>query len=461
MDIEIGNSNECSLGLCITSDNFGNIYRVGTFKSKITLGEYVLNTNSYALYISKQNRNLEYDWVTMLGEFDHYSNLCTTSINNSCPYYDENMTASIILTKNYNKLPVICVAGTFIGNLKFNSNKKVKIDPIGNTFILYLSSMGLILDINILFGSPYGKIYMSENDGYTYITGSFDKLLKLGQFTLKSKNISSYVAKICFDNHIVWLWAKQPISHFDQCMNKSFGIATNNKGISYIIGCFTINLKFPGFEIFDQSMNLPGNIPKSYIVCIDTMGKWLYGCCLSRTHNDFYYSINIDNCSNIYISGISYDKKSFVILVKFSKKLQKIWMKSINVDYPSTLIYTNPPNSYTNADGITFLSYHINNDTLMIDLIDSDSNKFNNISLNTLNIGQIFTSYENRFYYTNSFIDKLIINNKTVRHTDIRQYLILSFSYFFNDEKKDELSKSCIFNSSITNNFSDYLSKSI
>lgn len=265
------NSNEIAYD--IVTDNNSNHYLAGGFASTMLVfgNDTLINKGQMDIWVAKLDSNRNFIWA----------------INAGGPNVDE--ANGIALDKNGNTY----ITGYFrdsatFGSIKLlgNGNKDffiAKLDHNGN--FLWAKQAGSI-------DSDEGRKIAVDEDGNSYVTGTFKLTIDFHDTTLTSKgNDDFFVVKYDSNGNFVWI---QHVgnSYLDECNN----IVTDNQGNFYITGRTSLNVTF-------------GNIPlnqtgsSAFVAKLDSGGNFVWVSANTGTSSSFGQGITIDKENNCYVSG--------------------------------------------------------------------------------------------------------------------------------------------------------------
>jgi hypothetical protein len=127
------------------------------------------------------------------------------------------------------------------------SQKKLVSGGGKDTFVAKFSPKGSLVWSKLIGGrgDDCASSIALDSSGNLYLTGSFEKQLKVGSFSLNSKGKSDvFLAKM--SNKGTFLWAKQA-GGVGEDIGKS--LAVTPKGTIYVVGDFTKQISFPGHTL--------------------------------------------------------------------------------------------------------------------------------------------------------------------------------------------------------------------
>jgi len=148
-----------------------------------------------------------------------------------------------------------------------------------------------------------GSDISADNNGNTYISGTFHNTADFGSILLDSRNLSADVFVAKMNSSGDWLWAKSAGSDYEDC---SYSITNDNNGNCYIIGSFRGTADFGNTILTGDSL-----FYDIYIAKLDSNGNWLWARKAGGTGNDEGYSICSDNNGNCFITGYFEGNASF------------------------------------------------------------------------------------------------------------------------------------------------------
>jgi len=284
-------------GQCITRDNSGNLYITGRFTETVDFdpgtGTANLNSNGiYDIFILKLDANGNFLWAKNPAGVDNDMGYSITTDNSGNVY----ATGRFKETVDFDPGP-----GTF----NLNSNGSY------DAFILKLDANGNFLWAKSIGGAEYeeSKSITTDANGNVYTTGDFQGTVDFdpgpGTFNITSYYNSSqnqysldgFIQKLDASGNFLWV---KRIGSFINGMFKS--ITTDKYGGVYTTGLFYYTVDFdPGPGTFNISDSGGGNI---FILKLDTSGNFLWVNQMGGPSIDYGYAITIDDCRNIYTTGI-------------------------------------------------------------------------------------------------------------------------------------------------------------
>ncbi|MDD4223392.1 MAG: SBBP repeat-containing protein [Candidatus Cloacimonetes bacterium] len=137
--------------------------------------------------------------------------------------------------------------------------------------------------------------------GNAYLTGYFRNEATFGSHTLTASGSDDiFAAKL--DPNGNWLWAvKADCPDYDDGMS----IAVDNLGNAYLTGRFSVTASFGSYSITSSGDN------DTYVAKINAEGNWLWAVKAGGTGNDLGSDIAVDNVGNIYVTGSFMGTSSF------------------------------------------------------------------------------------------------------------------------------------------------------
>ncbi|MCO4293795.1 gliding motility-associated C-terminal domain-containing protein [Solitalea sp. MAHUQ-68] len=182
-------------------------------------------------------------------------------------------------------------------------------------FILVFLSCGFLAKAqqpNLLWGTgiggnlnDYGTSIAVDQQGNTFVTGSFNDVVSFGTKNITSKGLSDiFLAKYDLNGNLIWV--------------KSFGSANSDEPKSLAIDG-TGNVYLAGFISGPTDFNPPTNSaivgskggPDLFIASFDNNGNYRWTYSAGNTGNDVANSIAIDKNNDVYLTGTFTDKVAF------------------------------------------------------------------------------------------------------------------------------------------------------
>ncbi|MEM9925865.1 MAG: Calx-beta domain-containing protein, partial [Cyanobacteria bacterium P01_D01_bin.50] len=152
--------------------------------------------------------------------------------------------------------------------------------------------------VNQFSGDDYSTDYLAvDEEGNTYVTGSFEGTLTLGDDTLTAEDsLDVFVAKINEDGDV--LWAE---SFGGDDFDRVEDIAVDDDGNTYFTGTFYGTATF-GTENLESDQG--GEFGDVFVAKLNSDGDVVWAEDFGNTNDDEYASaIDLDSEGNVYITG--------------------------------------------------------------------------------------------------------------------------------------------------------------
>jgi hypothetical protein len=332
--------------ISVATDANGNAFLAGPFHWEVSFGKDTVQDSMYAesdgAYYMKYNSAGNVQWVKQF-----------FSPGNGC-------FASSVVTDASNNL---IVAGGFDFNIKMGSYNYstyggdfflAKCDNNGN--ILW-TTVGVGENTNsVFYASTTSTALATDRSKNVFISGYFLDTLKFGATTLLNSNNTNYnIFTAKYDSNGNVLWAKQGtcITHTGGLTNKSYSVATDLNGNSFIAGSYNDSITFGKYTLTSPILYnyWMGQV---FLVKYDPSGNVLWARqsnIPSAGNSAIGYGVTTDNAGNVYLTGAFTDTVSFgnhtlvgggLFFVKYSANGNVIWAKSAGAPYPpnSAAYYT-------------------------------------------------------------------------------------------------------------------------
>ena len=265
-----GSMADDAYGVC--TDNEGNVYVTGYFKSTAQFGSMSLTSNGAEdIFVAKLDTNGNWLWAVGAGGtgFDGGTRLIPDS------------NGDILVTGAY--------AGTAsFGTLTLTGNTGY------NVFVAKLDMYAEWVWVTQAVGS--GNMYgndISTDGGNSYIIGGLNGTLTFGATTLSSTgNWDICLAKLDGDGN--WVWVKKAGGTSEDA---GYAISTDSNGYSLVTGYFRGFADFGTFHytsVGDQDI---------FIARLDPSGNWLWALPAGGTAQDYGGDVYMDNYGNCYAIG--------------------------------------------------------------------------------------------------------------------------------------------------------------
>ncbi|MGB0870576.1 MAG: T9SS type A sorting domain-containing protein [Flavobacteriales bacterium] len=324
-------------GYSLTVDDFGNVYSTGYFTGTVDFDPGLDTVNLTSIddndvFIQKLSPNGELIWVKQFGGSSSEVGYSVKTDSEGNVYF----------------------LGNFIEDFNFDTMTGASVvNSLGqnDVFIIKLDSNGTLLWNKHIGGTKpdYGRSVEIDLSGNIYITGGFDETVDfdpgLGVYNLTSVgDLDIFILKL--NSNGDFIWAKSIEGSLPKYCPFDKGLVSDSLGNIYFTGYFigTIdsdpgpavnNLSWTsgGYDVFLEKLDSNGNF-----VWVQQMG----GFSQNRTR-----SINIDQFSNIYLSGnyhgtVDFDpsineynltsENIISYIQKFDSDGQFIWLKEIRSD---------------------------------------------------------------------------------------------------------------------------------
>lgn len=273
----------------ITTDNIGNVYVTGFFRSIVDFnpGSGIANFGAYGqcdLFVLKLNSSGNFVWAKVIGKngYDKGNSIITDASGN------------IYVTGNF-EFTVDFNPGSGVNNLVSNG--------LYDIFVLKLSSSGSYLWAKSMGGSDfdYGNSIINDGLGNIYLTGSYTNTVDFDP-GISSVNLTSngnsdiFIQKLNSLGDLVWV--------------KSFGASGSDKGYSLATKNSTdilITGSFSNTVDFDPSNSVLNLISKGsydvFIQNLDSAGNLTWATSVGGSGDDQGISLATDDANNILVTG--------------------------------------------------------------------------------------------------------------------------------------------------------------
>ena len=142
-------------------------------------------------------------------------------------------------------------------------------------------------------GGDYGIAISMDDDGNSYLTGSFQDVATFGSYTLTSNGESDiFVAKMDAEGN--WIWAFSA-GGFDY--DRGTGLDLDNEGDIYVTGVFRYTLTFGSYTITSEGYD------DIFVAKIDNDGNCLWISQAGGSNSVSVDGITIDDTGNSYVTG--------------------------------------------------------------------------------------------------------------------------------------------------------------
>lgn len=312
----------------ITINSEGNTFVIGNFKTEATFDDFTLNGNgSNDGFVSKFDADGKATWATKFGgdSFDRGKGIAVDEAGNTY------------------------ITGIFESSAKFG-NLSLNTQNSRDIFVAKLDEAGDFEWAKNFGGTAAdkGNAIAVDNNGNTYITGTFRNTITFGDTTLKSNGLNDgFITKLDAEGDV--LWAKK----FGEKSNEEgFGIALDESENIYLTGSFEDRVIFG-----DTTLTSPAIDNKdAFIAKLDKMGMVKWAKQLGSNDFDEGYEIAVKGDSETYVTGsfldsaiidqttINHADKSDAFLVKLAEEMPEISLAvtptTISEDGDDKLTYT-------------------------------------------------------------------------------------------------------------------------
>ena len=266
------------IGHGIAVDGLGNSYVTGFFENSADFGDITLTSaGGRDIFVAKYDASGALLWARQAGG----------------GFYDCGNAVAVDGSGNS------YVTGFFGGSADFGD---ITLNSAGydDTFVAKYDASGTLLWATQTGGISFDRSYGIAVDvsGNSYVTGSFEDSADFGDITLNSAGAADiFVAK--YDASGTLHWAKQTggIS-FD----RSYGIAVDVSGNSYVTGYFEGNATFGAGEPHETTLT---SVDESdiFVTKHDTSGALVWATQAGGTSIDRGYGIAVDGLGNSYVAS--------------------------------------------------------------------------------------------------------------------------------------------------------------
>jgi Secretion system C-terminal sorting domain/Beta-propeller repeat len=342
----------------ITTNDEGIILMAGTLYECVTYGCFPLvavgENDMFALEIDSEGNFL---WAHNSGGLmsDTGKGIATDIAGNiyiAGEFDDEDFNKHIFVKKineYHNWIWLTQADCTIMGSISISD---IAVDNNGNSYIIgsfsetaifgsiAINSTGFGSDIFIAKIAEYGEwlwvvpvdvgwlSYASgiavDDNGECYVTGTFHDSVNFGQYSVVSNgNGDIFVAKIDTDGN--WLWVNSGGGDIDDDVGRS--IVVDNEHCSYVTG------KFSGSANFGiHNVNSTGyyNYSDVFAAKLDQYGDWFWVINAGSTSNDIGKDIAYDNIGNCYITGSFKGSADFGSTTLSSNSTSDVFVAKVN-----------------------------------------------------------------------------------------------------------------------------------
>jgi peptidoglycan hydrolase-like protein with peptidoglycan-binding domain len=219
--------NDAGNGIAV--DSSGNSYVTGYFQGTIDFGggDVTANGSDYEIFVLKLNSSGTFQWVNTFGGENVYDEGTDIAVDSSGNSY---VTGYFQVTVDFGG-----------GNVTSAGSKDI--------FVLKLNSSGVFQWVNTLGGSADDRSYgiAVDSSGNSYVTGPFQGTVDFGGGNVTSAGPGSndiFVLKL--NSSGVFQWVNTLGGSAD---DRSYGIAVDSSGNSYVTGYFNGTVDFGGGDI--------------------------------------------------------------------------------------------------------------------------------------------------------------------------------------------------------------------
>ena len=329
--VQAGGSSDDN-GLDIAIDNNGNSYLTGSFRETATFGSYSLTHIGWTdIFVAKIDGDGNWLWATKAGGSDYDRGLQIAIDDNGNSYVAGRFQTTAIFGSYY-----------LITNGSYDIFV-AKMDGDGN-WLWATKAGGSSLD------AAYGLVI--DNNGNSYVTGSFMETATFGSYFSLSSNGSYdiFVAKMNGAGN--WLWVTNAGgSDYDRGLD----IAIDDNDNSYIIGRFQTTATFGSYSLTSYG---EWDI---VVAKVDGAGNWLWASKAGGSGLDHGRSIAIDDNGNSYVTGSFNETATFGFCSLTSSGSRDIFVAKLscsvfaeNEIIPTELGLSNYPNPFNPTTTISF-----------------------------------------------------------------------------------------------------------
>ncbi len=258
----------------IEVDSSGNSYITGEFLGSATFGSTTLNSNGgYDAFIAKYDASGNMLWAKQSGGTSLEVGRGIAVDGSGNPY----------------------ITGYFEGSAIFGSTTLTSSGSY-DVFIAKYDANGNFQWANRAgsSGDDFGRNVSVDDNGNSYITGTFRGLASFGSTTLTSSGLEDiFIARYDAAGNV--LWAKKAGGTSKDAGN---GIGVDGSGNPYITGEFQGNATFGSILLTST-----GSLPDIFIARYDASGNVLWAKSAGGSTNDFGRNIAVDDSGNSYITG--------------------------------------------------------------------------------------------------------------------------------------------------------------
>ena len=307
----------------ITTDNFGNVYVVGSFNGDtITFGSFELT--------KKDTGNYDYNYDMFIAKYDAVGTLIwAKSVGGN-----GGDNANTIIADAFGNIYIV---GSFYSNsIIFDSDT---LTHSGMFVVKYDSDGNTLWAKNANGSTSVGAVSIAINpvNNNVCVVGGFSDSISLDSFQLISNGYSDmFIAEYDTSGNVIW--AKNAGGYND---DGAISIAIDNIGFSYVLGSFNSSvILFGGYNL----MNTSPPTRDLFVAKYDTLGNVLWAKNAEGVGTEFPCSISIDTSGNTYITGYYTSPLTFgtttlpyldyadIFLAKYNSDGNVLWAKSVNTN---------------------------------------------------------------------------------------------------------------------------------
>jgi hypothetical protein len=263
------------MSICVAPN--GNLLASGVFSSQIVIGTNTLNGAGYSGYLTYFDPSGNIFWVKSI----------TSGNALNAPY-------SITCDQSMN----VYVAGAFTGSTAtFDSFTVTNGGGAITAYVAKYNSSGVAQWVQTSFSNGgLDEIVSSvtDNQGNTFVTGSYSGTMALGSITLANTPINAaFIAKYDASGNVIW--AKNSVS---SVTDKATSISRDNNGNLYITGFFSSpTIVFGTYTLTNSGAQ---NI---FVVKYDAGGNVVWAKKAGGTSGDYASALSTDAQGNSYVTG--------------------------------------------------------------------------------------------------------------------------------------------------------------
>jgi hypothetical protein len=272
----------------IVTDKDGNVYVIGHFKSSsITFGTTTLNNVSSStddMFIAKYDLSGNVLWAKKAGGSNGDFGL-SVSVDDSGYVYVSGYFKSSSIT---------------FGSYTLNNPGT----PYGTAFLVKYDGLGNVIWAKSSSNSPSSDTFQSvitDSKGNVYVTGHFQSSsITFGATTLTNSNPSLMEPIVVkYDNLGNVVWAKNGLGNSH---DRGYDVSVDTSGNVYFTGTFESTSVTFGNIILNNSGSQNEDV---FVVKYDEFGNVLWAKSAGGSHEDFGFSVSVDNNENLYLAGYS------------------------------------------------------------------------------------------------------------------------------------------------------------